>query len=387
VTARTTAPTLPKTAGSLRAQQQATRAVFFVPGFALAAWAPLVPYVKAKAGLDAAVLGMVLLCLGSGSLLAMPLAGAFTARRGCRTVLVATVLLMCLTFPALSLATSAWLLGLTLFGFGAAVGAMDCTMNVQAVMVERDSRQVMMSGFHAFYSIGGFAGAATMTTLLTVGLAPPSACLAIVAVILVLSTWSSRHWRTDRAAREGPVVALPRGAVLFIGVLCLILFLAEGSVVDWSAVFLHEQQGVPVSRAGLGFALFSAAMTATRLLGDVLVQRLGRRRTVAFGGVCAFVGFLVATRVAAWDVALVGYLLVGLGCANAVPVLFSLAGRQRDMPPSLAIPAVTTMGYAGVLAGPALIGFLAQATSLAAAFSAVAAGMLVVAASTRWLRE
>jgi predicted MFS family arabinose efflux permease len=375
------------TAASLRAQQQSTRAVFFVPGFALAAWAPLVPYVKARAGLDPAVLGMVLLCLGSGSLVAMPLAGAFTARRGCRTVLVATVLLMLATFPALSLVTSAWLLGLTLFGFGAAVGAMDCTMNVQAVMVERDSGQVMMSGFHAFYSIGGFAGAAIMTTLLAIGLAPSAACLAVVAIILAISAWSSRHWRTDRVARDAPLVALPRGIVLFIGVLCLILFLAEGSVVDWSAVFLHEQQGLAVSRAGLGFALFSAAMTATRLFGDGLVQRLGRMRTVAWGGVCAFVGFLVATRVPAWEVALAGYLLVGLGCANAVPVLFSLAGRQQGMPASLVIPAITTMGYAGVLAGPALIGFLAQATSLAAAFSVVAAGMLVVAASTRWLKE
>ena len=106
-------------------------------------------------------------------------------------------------------------------------------------------------------------------------------------------------------------------------------------------------------------------MTVTRLLGDGLVQRLGRVRTVALGGVCAFARFLMATLVPAWEAALAGYVLVGLGCANIVPVLLSLAGQQKDMPENLAIPAITTMGYAGVLAGPALIGFLAHSTSRA----------------------
>lgn len=374
------------TVGSIRAQQHSTRAVFFIFGFALAAWAPIVPFVKERAGLDAAVLGLVLLCLGTGSLIAMPPAGALAARHGCRKVLIGSLLLICATLPALSLVRSTWLIGVTLFCFGAVLGAMDCTMNMQAVMVERDSGKAMMSGFHGFYSIGAFAGAATMTALLSIGAAPWSACLAIVVVILCLFALSSRHWRTDRVSQDAPIFAVPRGVVLFIGTLCLIVFLAEGSILDWSAVFLHEQRGVAVSHAGLGFAVFSSTMTVTRLLGDGLVQRLGRVRTVALGGVCAFAGFLMATLMPSWEAALAGYALVGLGCANIVPVLFSLAGQQKDMPVSLAIPAITTMGYAGVLAGPALIGFLAQSTSLMTAFTAVAISMLLVATSARWLK-
>ncbi len=371
---------------SLRAQQHSTRAAFFIPGFALAAWAPIIPYVKVRAGLDDAVLGLVLLCLGAGSLMAMPLAGALTARQGCRKVLIATALLICAAFPALSLVGSAWLLGVTLFCFGAVLGAMDSTMNVQAVMVERDSGRVMMSGFHAFYSVGSFAGAATMTALLSIGTAPRSACLAVVAIILGLFGLSARHWRTDRVSQDVPIFAVPRGVVLFIGALCLIMFLAEGSMVDWSAVFLHEQRGVAVSHAGMGLAVFSSTMTVTRLLGDGLVQRLGRVRTVVLGGVCAFAGFLAATLIPAVEAALAGYVLVGLGCANIVPILFSLSGQQKDMPENLAVPAITMMGYAGVLAGPALIGLLAQSTSLTTAFTAVAAGMLIVAISMRWLK-
>lgn len=376
----------PMTVSSLRAQQNSTRAVFFIPGFALAAWAPLVPYVKARAGLNDALLGLVLLCLGAGSLIAMPLAGALTARHGCRKVLIATALLICAAFPALSLVKSTWLLGVTLFCFGAVLGAMDCTMNIQAVIVERDSGKVMMSGFHAFYSIGGLAGAATMTALLSTGAVPWSASLGVIAVILGLFALSSCHWRMDRVSQDVPIFAVPKGVVLLIGALCLIMFLAEGSMVDWSAVFLHEVRGVAVSHAGLGFAVFSSTMTVTRLLGDSLVRRLGRVRTVVLGGLCAFAGFLMATLVPAWKAALVGYVLVGLGCANIVPVMFTLAGQQKDMPETLAVPAITTMGYAGVLAGPALIGFLAHSVSLTTAFTAVAGSMLIVATSMRWVK-
>jgi MFS family permease len=374
-------------AGSARAQQHSTRAAFFVLGFAVSAWAPLVPFVKTRAGLDAAALGLVLLCLGAGSLMAMPLAGALTARHGCRKVLIAAVLLICPILPALSIVESMWLLGVALFCFGAALGAMDCAMNMQAVMVERESGRAMMSGFHAFYSIGGFAGASVMTTLLSAGAHSWLACVAIDAMILGLFAISSPHWRTDRVAQDAPIFAWPRGVVLLIGALCLITFLAEGSMLDWSAVFLHEQRGVALSRAGLGFAVFSSTMTIMRLLGDRLVQRAGRIRAIAMGGVCAGAGFLVATLVPVWEAALAGYTLVGLGCANIVPALYSLAGQQQDMPERLAIPAITTMGYAGILAGPALIGFVAHSTSLTVAFTAVAASMLVVAISMRWLKE
>jgi MFS family permease len=336
--------------------------------------------------MDAAALGLVLLCLGAGSLVAMPVAGALTSRHGCRKVLIAALLPIWPILPALSLVQSTWLLGVLLFCFGAALGAMDCAMNMQAVMVERESGRAMMSGFHAFYSVGGFAGAASMTTLLSIGAPSWSACLAADAVILVLFGLSSPHWRRDRVAKDAPIFAVPRGVVLLIGTLCLITFLAEGSMLDWSAVFLHEQRGVAVSHAGLGFAVFSSMMTITRLLGDRLVERLGRVRSVALGGVCACVGFLIATLIPAWEAAVAGYTLVGLGCANIVPVLYSLTGQQRDMPERLAIPAITTMGYVGILAGPALIGFVAHSTSLIAAFTAVGAGMLIVAASMRWLK-
>ena len=372
---------------SPRAQQHATRAAFFIPGFAIAAWAPLVPFAKARAGLDDASLGLVLLALGAGSLFSMPLAGAFVARQGYRRVLLVSLLLICVALPLLAIAGSAWQLAATLIVLGAGMGSMDCAMNMQAVVVERASNQAMMSGFHGFYSIGGLSGAACATALLSAGIAPWLMCLLIVAVVLVLAVLSASHWLGERAAQNAPMFAWPRGVVALIGVLCFISFLAEGAMLDWSAVFLHEVRGVDFSKAGLGYLVFSLAMTCMRLLGDGLVQKLGRTVSLVLGSAIAFAGFMIATLLPAWELALAGYALVGIGCANIVPVLFSLSGQQKSMPESLAIPAVTTLGYAGVLAGPAIIGFVAHSTSLVTAFVVLGVSLLSVAAASGWLKS
>ena len=366
-------------ANRARAEQHATRAAFFIPGFATALWATLVPFAKARTGINDVTLGLVLLCLGAGSLLAMPLSGVLAARLGCRRVMVASSLLICLTVPGLALAGSAWSLGLVLFVFGAGVGACDCVMNMQAIMVERDSGRPMMSGFHAFYSIGALSGAALVALLLSAGTGALVACLVVVAGVLAITAGAARWWRTERAAQEESSFAWPRGVVAVIGAVCFISFLAEGSMLDWSAVFLHDVRGVALAHAGWGFVAFNIAMTCARLLGDSVVNRLGASKAVLAGGLLACAGFALATLVPSFAVALLGYALVGIGCANIVPVMFSLAGRQTRMPASAAIPAVTTLGYAGVLLGPAAIGFIAQQWSLPVAFL-IAAGLLACVA-------
>jgi len=359
-----------------RRQATATRAAFFIPGFATAAWGPLVPYAKLRAGLDDAALGALLLCLGLGSLLAMPLAGALAARQGCRRVMLASVALMLATLPLLAALSDRWLLGGALLLFGAALGAMDCTMNIQAVTVERAAGRTMMSGFHAFYSIGSLAGAAAVTLLLQGGLAPLPATLVVVAMAVLPVVRHAGAWRRERAPAGAALFALPRGVVVAIGAVCFVSFLAEGAMLDWSAVFLHEAKGVELERAGWGFVAFNLAMTGMRLAGDGVVARLGRGRAVLSGGVVGGTGLAVATLLPGLEAGLVGYALLGIGCANIVPVMFSLAGEQTRMPARLAIAAVSTLGYAGVLAGPALIGFVAQGASLTAALVLVALALV-----------
>ncbi|WP_313901540.1 MFS transporter [Methylobacterium sp. J-076] len=363
-----------------------TRLFFLIVGIGTAAWAPLVPYVKLRAGLGEAQLGLLLLCLGVGSIAAMPLAGAASARFGLRPVFLVGTAAIGLTLPVLATADAASVLAPALFLFGAGMGVVDCAMNLQAVAVERTAGRPMMSGFHGLYSLGSLVGALAAGALLIAGLGPAATTLLAVAAIgaLLAAAWPGILARAATAG--GPAFALPRGAVLLIGVLCGIVFLTEGSVLDWSAVFLVQDRGLDPARATLGYAAFSVTMTAGRLAGDRIVARLGRPRVLVLGGLCAAAGLAVTVLVPDWGAALLGYALVGAGCANIVPVLFTAAGRQEAMPPSVAVPAVTTFGYAGVLAGPAAIGFIAQATSLPAAFLTVAVLLVGVAGAGRRLK-
>ena len=384
-------PTLPDTPAQRkpaagRAEQHSTRLLFLLAGFSAAAWASLVPVAKAATGVNEGQLGLVLLCLGIGSLLAMPVSGVVSTRHGCRKVLMVCGVALCACLPLLASVQNVFTLAAALFFFGAMIGTFDCVMNIPAVIVERDSKRPLMSGFHGFYSLGGLLGAATTSTIMDLGVSPFATVSAIALAGVLLLMLIRRHVLPYGNPAEGPPFALPRGEVLFLGMLCMTVFLVEGSMMDWSAVMLTENHGMPVAQAGYGFAAFSLTMTFGRLTGDRIVARVGRRSVVTVGGLLAMGGILLATLVPLWQAALLGYAMVGLGCSNIVPVLFTAVGRQTSMPQSVAVPAMSTLGYAGVLAGPAAIGFIAHHSSLPMAFLLVAALMLFVAISGRFLK-
>ena len=367
------------------AEQRATRIVFFITGFGNSAWAALVPFAKARAEISDGALGLLLLCLGVGSIVTMPISGALAARFGCRRVMIAAALVIAAALPFLAALSTFPSLVAALMMFGAGIGAMDVAMNIQAIIVERASGRSMMSGFHGLFSLGGIAGAGGMAALLSSGASPLAATLCVSLGVLVALAISVSHLLPYGAKNEGPAFAIPHGIVLFIGMLCFVLFLAEGAVLDWSAVFLTSIRHMATSYAGLGYAAFATTMTIGRLAGDRIVDRLGQRRVVLIGGLCAAFGFIVAIAVPSWQMTLLGYALVGVGCANIVPVLFSAVGRQSVMPENVAVPAIATLGYAGILAGPAGIGFIAHLTNLPAAFLILAAMLVAVSLSSRLL--
>ncbi|MEL1265542.1 MFS transporter [Pseudoxanthomonas putridarboris] len=353
-------------------EQVSTRIAFFVAGLTVSAWAPLIPHAKRRLGLDDAQLGLMLLCLGIGSVLVMPLAGGLAARFGCRRVLAATGAIVCAVLPFLVLAGTSPGLAITLLVIGAGIGIFDVVMNIQAVIVERASRRAMMSGFHGMYSVGGIAGAGGVSGLIALGATPLSAVLAMAATAAVLLAGSLRALLPYGGEADHPAFALPRGRVLLIGAVCFSMFLAEGAVLDWSAVFLATVRHLDLATAGFGYVAFAITMTLGRLTGDRIVQALGRLRVVMFGALLAAAGFALAVLVPSWLAAMAGFALVGAGAANVVPVMFSAAGRQHSMPTHLAVAAVTTMGYAGVLLGPAALGFIAHASSLSIALGLLA---------------
>ena len=369
-----------------RLEQMSTRIAFFIAGFGIAAWAPLVPYAKARAGLDEGTLGLLLLCLGVGSILAMPMAGILATRFGCRRVLGGGTLLICAALPLLATVSSIPALIAALFMFGAGLGTVDSTVNLQAVIVERASGKNMMSGFHGLFSLGGIVGAAGVSALLGLGLTPLAAMLVVVAVLIGALFRAVPHMLPYGSESSGPAFAIPHGIVLFIGGMCFIVFLTEGAALDWSAVFLAQERGIDTAYAGLGYAAFALTMTVGRLLGDRIVRSVGATRIILFGGLLAAAGLFLATFAPSWEAALLGYALVGAGCSNIVPVLYTAVGKQTVMPESIAVPAITTLGYAGILAGPAVIGFVAHASSLSFAFGLMAVLLVAVAIGGKTLK-
>lgn len=355
-------------------QQYATQAIFFVGGFGAASWAPLVPILKERLAIAEDTLGMLLLCIGIGSLLTMPLSGAAAARLGCRKVLTAAGIIYALLLLALCQINSFYIALLTLLIFGAIMGCIDVVVNIQAVIVEKAMGKRLMSRMHALWSVGGFAGAGLFGIWVgSFNLTPWQSTAIAAALMIAITLFFSRHLLPYGGEAGGKLLAMPRGIVTFVGIIACIAFLVEGAIMDWGGVFLTQVHGFDISLAGTGFTIFSLAMLTMRLVGDALVQHFGQRLIILGGIFLSFVGFwLVILAPSEW-LLFIGFFFIGVGSANVVPVFFSMLGKQDAMPINAAVPAVSTLGYLGILMGPAAIGFLAHQTSLYAAFGFLAA--------------
>lgn len=369
----------------VRAARVATSCVFLVCGIGMSSWAPMVPFAKTRLDLNDASLGLILLALGGGAMLTMPLSGLLINRLGSRVVMLAAIVVLSAALPCMTVAPSPVWLAVFLFVFGCGIGAVDVAMNAQAVVVERKMARPVMSSMHGLYSVGGLIGALGVSFLLDRGVDLLVCGVLVAGLGIGLGLWQfGRLLPASEDARvEGAVLRLPRGPVVFLGVLCFITFLAEGALLDWSAVYLRFFRGFEEAGAGVGYAVFSLAMAVGRLTGDRVAYRLGAVATVRYGSLLGGAGYFVVVLAPYDGLVLAGFVLIGLGVANVVPLLFSAAGRMTSPPPSVSIPAITTMGYAGLLAGPALIGFLGEATNLAVALGAVGLSLFAVAACAR----
>ena len=360
----------------------ATRLAFVAAGFGVACWAPLVPFARTRCHLGDDTMGLVLLLLGAGSIVAMPLAANLSARFSSKPVVVSGGVGLAVILPLLSIVSSPIALGVALFAFGAFLGSLDVAMNLHAVDVERAAQKPLMSGFHALFSIGGFLGSGIVTALLSLGVArgitPGSSTILSSVILVALILVAFPRMLPNRERTKQPLFAIPRGVVLVIASFAAISFLVEGALLDWSALLLVGEHFVSAAHGGLGYMLFSIAMTFSRFTGDGMVARLGNRIVLTLGGAIALLGLCgLLLAPVAW-IGLVSFVFVGLGAANIVPILFRLAGTQHRMPKGLAVAALTTAGYAGMLTGPAVIGFLSRGIGLHNALWLLAALMACV---------
>ncbi|MGB0664612.1 MAG: MFS transporter [Pontibacterium sp.] len=362
----------PLSIGPVVSPATATRLAFLIAGFAVACWAPLIPWVKVQLELSEARLGLLLLCLGLGALSSMILSSIAIPRWGCKRVILSSGIGVLVSLSLLPFWPSFGLMAFGLLAFGISLGAIDVAMNIQAAAVEKAENKAMMSGFHALFSLGNVAGAGTVTLLLTLGVAAQLSTV-IAAAIVAVALFASRSGLIDsKRGNDDPHFALPKGGVLVLAMMASIAFLAEGSMLDWSALLLIEQNIAPEAQAGIGFLMFNLAMTLGRLTGDKLATRLGDHPLLVGGlglAILGFVTLLFAPMFApmAW-LQLASFLLIGFGLANLVPILFRMAGQQTYMPVALAIAAVSCFGYSGGLLGPVALGFIAEHSTVWTAF-------------------
>jgi predicted MFS family arabinose efflux permease len=374
--------------------KNATKAIFLVCGIALSSWAPMVPLAKDRLKLDDGSLGMLLLLFGAGAIFMMPVSGYIAHKFGSRVVMLFSGILAAVFLPLLLLIDDIILMGVALFLFGSAVGTIDVAMNSHGVVVQNRMNKPIMSSLHGLFSIGGLCGSLGLGFLIKIGLQPLPASLLIALLLLGILIWKygdlfdketehvdgdSNNYPGDKK-RKGYFRWI-KGSVISLGLACFIVFLSEGAMLDWSALFLRENRNVEASLSGLGYAAFSVAMATMRLIGDRIVISLSEKTVVVGGALLAGLGVTLAISSPLLITTLTGFILLGIGAANIVPIFFSEAGRLKDVSPSIAIPAVTTMGYAGQLAGPAMLGFIAQEFSLTHAWAFIALLLGTVAAA------
>jgi MFS family permease len=353
---------------------------FFADGVLLGSWASRVPAVQDHADLTNPQLGVALFASALGALVAMPIAGRLCDRAGSRIVLIAALLGTGAALLATSFATGLPPLAAALFAFGAGFGSINVAANAQGLALERVRERRVLSSLHAAFSAGGLAGAGlgALAAAATIG---PQAHFAVVSLVVAgLTVTATRSLlpgeRTGDDARR-PVQI--RRAMLVLGAAAFCCMLAEGAAVDWSAVYLSRSAGAGAAVAALGYSAFSLAMTASRLTGDRISERLEPAALVGAGAALATAGLGGALILGSAAAGIVGFVAMGAGLGVVIPVLFRAAGTSAGVAAGAGVATVSTIGWLGFLAGPAAIGFAAGIVGLRAALAIVVAMTVLLA--------
>ena len=381
------------------------RAAFWIPGFAVASWGPFIPYIKDRFALTEDHLGLLLMCMAIGAMSAMTFASALQTKFGCRAVVRVCGVMVALCLASVTVMPNFYGLCAVLFIFGLNSECLSIAANVNAGALETLLKRNIMSGLHGVYSLGNTVGVFLVAGFLGAGLTFVAgsllltSCIVSVLIVLYCALIGSHYMLTDLSvveqaraedessaqeskdaiekapAKKGPFIT----PILFLlGCICFIMFIVEGSMMDWTGVFLTTVRDVPLHEAGYGFAAFAVMMTICRLTGDKIVSTLGRRRVMTIGAIFATAGICLAVTVPHPMVALVGFAMVGVGAANIVPQAISYAATETRVPIQRGILLVNAIGYIGGLLGPALIGFIAHRIGLEYTFLILASGVLIV---------
>jgi MFS family permease len=372
--------------GRARWRQIAIPLFFLLLGAIYASWAARIPSIRDLLGLDAASLSLVLLCGGIGAVGSFPLAAWVTGHYGARHATLYAGLALLLSLPLLGLAPGLWALMAASLFYGAASSCFDVAINALGAQAEREAGRPIMSMLHGWFCVGTFSGALAASAVAGMGIAPVWHFLLMSALFLLPLHAAYQALPDDRPEHDPhrKIFALPHGHLVVLGVIGFCGAIVEGSIADWSGIYMKDYIRASDGGAPLAYAGFAGMMLVMRMVGDRLKQRYNARRVVGVGTLCAAAGMAVAVAAQSMAPAILGFAIAGAGVAAVFPFVFSAAGRHG----STALAAVATLGYSGSLIGPPAVGFLAHGWGLPAALALIGVLCLAIAACAsraQWL--
>lgn len=344
---------------------------YFGQGLGFATWASRIPTIKADLALSEAQLGTILLMLPIGQLLTMPLSAALVNKYGSGRLLPKAAVMYGLILILIAFAGNAWMLGLALFLFGIFGNLSNISVNTQGVLAEDIYGRSIMSSFHGAWSLAGFTGALLGLLALNLQLSTPVHLLSVVALFVLNILIHKKHLVMD-APKVGSLEKKPKfkpdSLIIQLGVIGFFSMATEGAMFDWSGVYFSDVVHAPEKLVTLGYASFMIMMALGRFMGDAVIRRLGRQRTLQISGCMMFVGMLVSVLYPNIWVCTFAFMLVGLGVACNVPTIYSVTGKHTTIPAGVALAMVSSISFLGFLMGPPLIGYIAELSSLRYSF-------------------
>jgi len=350
---------------------------YFIQGITFATWASRIPDIQKALTLSDGLLGSVLFALPVGQITAMALSGYLVSRFGSKKILSIAACLYPAVLLLLGSVTSLWQLVGALFFFGICGNLSNISLNTQGVGVERLYRRSIMASFHGVWGMAGFAGGLISAYMVADNI-PVFTHFCIVYALGFILMLAARKFMLPRDAhyqqvsQKQKIFVKPDRYIITLGIIAFACMICEGTMFDWSGIYFEKVVNAPKDLTRLGYVAFMFTMTAGRFTADWLVTRFGVHRVLQSSGIFIITGMMLAILFPYVGTATAGFLLVGIGTSSVVPMAYSLAGKSKTMVPSVALAAVSSIGFLGFLIGPPIIGFISELSNLRVSFTLVA---------------
>lgn len=355
---------------------------FFSQGLAFSSWASRIPTIKSDLGISEGQLGTLLLLMPIGQLCTMALSGKLVAKFGSKNVLKIVVLIYPFILCCIGLAQNFYQLGAVLFLFGVVGNMCNISVNTQGVEVEKIYGKSIMSSFHGAWSIAGFTGA--LIGLLMMNLQVNTLCHFVIIYGLIVLNWLiNKNYLVNSSPaltkEKKSIFSKPDTVLVQLGIIGFLSMATEGAMFDWSGVYFQDIVKAPQNLVVVGYASFMVMMATGRFVGDYFISKFGKQRIMQMSGIFMFSGLMLSVFLPQFIVCTLAFMMVGLGVACNVPMVYSVAGKNKNVNPGVALAMVSSISFLGFLMGPPLIGYIAEVFDLRYSYALFACfGLIMV---------